>query len=268
MNRKRAYLVIQCLCCILLAILLCTGAVRIYREGAQRKAEHPLESIYTADALSDEFGKLAPALFVSIGLAAAGLILGIREDEKKKPVRDLQLERDLLVSRLRGGSAAVRKERKTQRMVLAGGWAAFGLCMIPVLIYLLNGAHFPERDVEGMIKALAAGTFPWICAGMACLIIAGLLEQRSVRREIEAAKVQLQEERKERESSGNPEEASGKPEETALKGSVSSGKNRVLLQGILIAAAAALIIAGIFNGGVQDVLIKASNICTECIGLG
>lgn len=32
--------------------------------------------------------------------------------------------------------------------------------------------------------------------------------------------------------------------------------------------AAALIAAGVLNGGMRDVLIKAINICTECIGLG
>ena len=32
--------------------------------------------------------------------------------------------------------------------------------------------------------------------------------------------------------------------------------------------AAVMIVHGIRNGGMQDVLIKAINICTECIGLG
>ncbi len=32
--------------------------------------------------------------------------------------------------------------------------------------------------------------------------------------------------------------------------------------------AAALIILGVLNGGMRDVLIKAVRICTECIGLG
>ena len=31
---------------------------------------------------------------------------------------------------------------------------------------------------------------------------------------------------------------------------------------------AALIAAGVRNGGMFDVLVKAINICTECIGLG
>lgn len=37
---------------------------------------------------------------------------------------------------------------------------------------------------------------------------------------------------------------------------------------LLYAAALLLITAGILNGGMRDVLIKAINICTECIGLG
>ena len=36
----------------------------------------------------------------------------------------------------------------------------------------------------------------------------------------------------------------------------------------LYCIAAVLIVLGIRNGGMRDVLIKAINICTECIGLG
>ena len=37
---------------------------------------------------------------------------------------------------------------------------------------------------------------------------------------------------------------------------------------LLLCAAAALIALGVLNGGLWDVLVKAINICTECIGLG
>ena len=37
---------------------------------------------------------------------------------------------------------------------------------------------------------------------------------------------------------------------------------------LLIATSLGLIIHGIINGGASDVLQKAINICTECIGLG
>ena len=40
------------------------------------------------------------------------------------------------------------------------------------------------------------------------------------------------------------------------------------LRGILLMLAIVLIVWGVFNGGLYDVLVKAINICTECIGLG
>ena len=41
-----------------------------------------------------------------------------------------------------------------------------------------------------------------------------------------------------------------------------------ITRGILIVASIVMIIVGINNGGTEDVLQKAINICTECIGLG
>ncbi|MBQ8200798.1 MAG: hypothetical protein IJZ74_03405 [Clostridia bacterium] len=41
-----------------------------------------------------------------------------------------------------------------------------------------------------------------------------------------------------------------------------------LLRSLVLALALALIAAGVMNGGLYDVLVKAINICTECIGLG
>ena len=37
---------------------------------------------------------------------------------------------------------------------------------------------------------------------------------------------------------------------------------------LLLAVSAALILYGILNGSMQDMFVKAVNICTECIGLG
>ena len=37
---------------------------------------------------------------------------------------------------------------------------------------------------------------------------------------------------------------------------------------ILLIAAVCLLAAGVFNGSAKDVLGKAVNVCTECIGLG
>ena len=41
-----------------------------------------------------------------------------------------------------------------------------------------------------------------------------------------------------------------------------------IVRAVVLALAAALIAAGFFDGSVRDVLVKAVNICSECIGLG
>ena len=42
----------------------------------------------------------------------------------------------------------------------------------------------------------------------------------------------------------------------------------IAVRAVLLVASVVFIIEGITNGGLSDVLIKAINICTECIGLG
>ena len=44
--------------------------------------------------------------------------------------------------------------------------------------------------------------------------------------------------------------------------------SQTIVRAVLLTAAVVCIIAGIFNGGMQDVFVKAANICSECIGLG
>ena len=47
-----------------------------------------------------------------------------------------------------------------------------------------------------------------------------------------------------------------------------SGKGRLALCAALGVLAIGLIGLGVVNGGARDVLVKAVNICTECVGLG
>ena len=56
----------------------------------------------------------------------------------------------------------------------------------------------------------------------------------------------------------------GKRERPAVPRMKGTGWIRVLL----LALAGGLIVLGIRNGGLRDVLVKAIQICTECIGLG
>lgn len=50
--------------------------------------------------------------------------------------------------------------------------------------------------------------------------------------------------------------------------SASPARRGAMVRGIVLAVAAALIAAGILNGSMRDVLIKAIHLCTECVGIG
>ena len=256
MVRRKVYLWILAALLAALTVLLSAAAIRIWQEGSVRKAENPLEPVYTPENVEAEFLRISPILFAVIGMAAAGLLLGIRDEKSLRPVSSPEAERDLLAFRLEKPGEAIRRERKKQQAIrwIRGG--AFALCMAPVVIYCADRGHFPEKDLEGMIASLALHTVPWVAAGLGILLAGLLLEKNSIRREIDAARAQLKTEK-----SGQPALASAGAHGLSDRGVTAA---RIVLLGI----AAALIVLGVLNGSMKDVLLKAINICTECIGLG
>ena len=254
MTRTRIYLILQAVLCVLLVFLLSVSAVTIYREGAARKAEHPLESIYTREIVAEKAAPIAPLFFAAVGLLAAGLVLGIKDESAKKAIVDSELKRNSIAARVVKPSDAMRKARSRQKWWLLTGWGAFILCMLPILFYIIDPAHFPQEDLEGMFFSLILVVFPWTIVGLGALAVCLRMRERSVIRETEAAQKRLMEEK----------EAGIRPETKAASPSKSKGA----LQTALIAIAIGLIVAGVCNGSAQDVLYKAINICTECVGLG
>ena len=261
MSRSRVFLVLQAMLCVALAALLAAGAADIYREGAAlRQAGDSLGWIYTREKAAERFMPIAPLLFASIGLTVAGLVLGIRDEKAGRSSRNDEAARDLACAMVQTPSGDMARERRAQRRLRVGGWAAFGLCMLPVMAFVSNGAHFgPAEAVEADFRALMKVIVPWTALGIGCLAVASVLEGRHVRRETEAARTRRAEER-----------ASGiAPVSAACGTQAAGGARRVRAMRIALAVIAAAFIAmGILNGGMRDVLVKAINICTECVGLG
>ena len=254
MTTKKAYLLLQAVLCVLLTVILIATVIGIYREGLERRQEHPLEWIYTREIVAEKFLPIAPLFFISVGMGLAGIFLDIRDDNAGKAVKDAELTRDLTVARVAEPSEAMKKERAQQKRLLAGGWIAFALCTVPMILSLADGGHFPNGDLEPMIAALAAHVLPWMALAVGCLVVSSVLQERSMLRETEAARERIREEKDAGIKAEPKKEAA--PKKTGV------------LQAVLIIAAIAMIIAGAMNGSARDVLYKAAKICTECVGLG
>ena len=101
MAEKKTYLIVQSVLCVLLCVLLAASAVSIYREGAARRAEDPMASIYTREKTAEKFKPIAPLFFGAIGMTVAGWILAVKDENADKPVMDAEIVRNLTVSRVK-----------------------------------------------------------------------------------------------------------------------------------------------------------------------
>ncbi len=257
MTEKKVYLILQSVLCVLLVILLAVSVVSIYREGTARKTENPMEWVYTREAVGEKFKPIAPLFFGAIGLTVAGWVLAVKDEGADKPVKDAELARNLTVSRVATPSEQMKEERRRQRIIFWAGWLCFLLCMVPIGIYVSNGEHFPDGNLEKMIASLALHVFPWIVLGLGCLTVSTVLQEKSILRETEAARLQIKEEK-----------ASGIQPEPKADKSKKGLKAKRVLQVIVAIAALVFLIMGVFNGSAKAVHTKAANICTECVGLG
>jgi len=254
MTWRKVCLIVLAVLLAVLTVLLSTAAVRIFQEGTARKAADPLAAVYTQENVRERLISLSPLIAAVAVMTLAGLLLGVRDENSVRPVFSPETERDLLEKRLSRPGEAVLTERKRQRTVRWLRWTAFAACMVPILLYLLDKGHFPENDLEGMIAALTLHTLPWAALGLLLLLIGYILEKKSIFRQIDAARAQLQAEK------------GGRSVTVTTAGQ--SGRGITAVRVALLTAAGAFILFGVLNGSLDDVLLKAINICTECIGLG
>lgn len=257
MTRNRAYLLIQSLLCVLIALWLAVAAVRMYLAGAAIQASGELfYYIYTREKVAEQLMLMLPLVFGALGMTVAGWVLGVKDANADKPVQDLELQRNLICAHVQCPDDVMRRERTQQRLLFWSGWVAFAACMVPVALYTANGANFNRPlDTEADLYALLKVFVPFSALGTAILAITNVLRDRSFTREIDAAKA-LSATEKEARVNAIP----ATPQDV--------GRAMRVFRAAVFILAVALIVAGILNGGLEDVLTKANAICMECVGLG
>ena len=254
MTKNKVLLLLQSALCILLVVMLISAVISIYRTGIADKQEDPLAWVYTREKVADALKPIIPVFLLAVGVTAACAVLGVRSERQDKPVQDIELTRNLLASHVAEPNEAMKKERAVQKKLLYGGWGAFALCMLPVVLYMGNGAHFENGDLEGMFRSFASHVLPWAAAAIACLMVSAVLLEKSMKREADAAIARIKEEK-----------AQGLK---SLTKTAVPPKDLKVVRLVILAAAVVFIIVGIRNGSMNAVINKAIRICTECVGLG
>lgn len=292
MVKNKIFLWVQIALCVLIAVLLASSAVRIFIDGsAYQAAGHPSEWIYTREKVTAALMPILPLFLLSFAMTVYSLVKDIKDEEADKPVQDVERARDLVCARVAQPSEEMAKERGLQKKLLLGGWIGFAVCMIPILLYITNGAHFALTDAEGLdhsIVSMIAYVVPWTVLGLACLIVTTVLQGKSMQREADAATALMKEAAaakaakaaKAAAESAKTAEAPSAGAESAKAPSASkaaaplyntspeTARRRVIIRRVLLVAAVIFVVLGVQNGSMKDVLVKAIRICTECVGLG
>ncbi|MCR4922912.1 MAG: hypothetical protein K5931_02755 [Lachnospiraceae bacterium] len=265
MKKAQIFLLVQSLVCILTVIMLSTAAIGIYRDGSARRAEDPSADIYTRESAFFAAAPGAGVMLLGFAISIAGWVFKIRDEDVEKGVKDEEYARDLTCSRILLPSEDMKKERSLQNKLLKGRWLAFFICMIPIFLYVINPSHFAETDAAGLervIGGLVAHILPWIVLALGFLMISTRLIEKSMEREREAAALRMKEEK---EKGVDPEAVKKLPQ---VKGAMPEISHLKEIRMVFLAAALLFIVIGVFNGSMNDVLVKAVKVCTECIGLG
>ena len=246
---------------VLSTIIIVTGicfivsCVDIYRSGMRP---------FTYESINSHF----MAIIVPVILCIVGIIGGMvvsffpLEKPKIKGIIDTGITLRKMSSKIdlskcdEETQTKIKKERKLRLYTNIFCIDAIVVSLIIALIYTLNKNNFPANDINAeMINAMLF-VIPCTIVSISSIFANVLVCGASYVRELDIIKASFK---------------TAKKDDISGQWSVVSGQNEKILLGArlsILVIAIVFIVVGIFNGGMADVLQKAINICTECIGLG
>lgn len=249
---RQIYQIVLSICVICAGLCLIISCVGIYLSGARP---------FSREAVATAFDWIAVPVYLSLLFILAGWIgsLFLPERGKKlKPEKQydhilhrLQEKLDLQACppEMRQAICAEQKGRKCHRCITL---ALLAVCGVYFLSYALNGEHFPTEGLnEAMVKA-ALRFFICLAIPFSYGVFTAWWSKKSILRETALTRQAL---------------STGEQKKVPAAATVSK-PFPYYLQGVIIGLALGILIYGLLSGGAVDVLTKAANICTECVGLG
>lgn len=240
--------------CILLGIMFIVCCVHLYFTGGAQP--------YSRERVGDYLIILAVPSFITLALVVIGIVFNV-VNGKSDVEPTARTSGELLESftkkfdpknfpeEIKAKSDMERDKRQVY------SWLAFDISFLLFLLAVLYFDFFTSFSIDNLngdvVRALM-GILPLAILAVAVHIPKAYLIERSCQRELEILKNSIKE--------------NGAPRVNKTEDSKNGVDYALIGRYLIVGAAVALVILGIFNGGMGDVLDKAVKICTECIGLG
>ena len=250
MRLHRIYNVLFSIVIIIAGICLIIGVLTIYNSGDQP---------FSRESVAATFSTIAFPVYLTLVMAVISFIWEIISPSDKEQDPKAKDYPALLVNLYEkkdfsAGDATVVEEIKVlwknRKMHIIIRTIVLVVCSAIFLLYALNSANFHQSEINAsMINAMKV-LVPCSLAAFAYALFVAVHNEKSIQKEMELVKKLP------------ASTASTDGEIITEEKRISPYRNAILVVSII------LIVYGFLSGGTIDVLTKAINICTECIGLG
>lgn len=267
-NIKLIYKICLSVLSVLTGVLFIVQICSIYNSTPQNP--------YTVERISQHFNEIAFVFWIWIAaIVGGGVLFAVLKEPQAKPKAYLQSKTTLLKLKQRLPLENALPEAKKEgvlRHILYGVCLALCIASAAVsLSILLDKTYTPQFKGEffsahGGAADRLLSIMPWAIAAFLAAVAVCLLAERSRKKEISVLKAELIKNAGKKTEKRKVETISDK-----IYKKLPFLKSEKWLLGVRIAVCAigvAFVVWGISNGGMADVLAKAVEICTQCIGLG
>ncbi|MBQ3527252.1 MAG: hypothetical protein IJA52_01660 [Clostridia bacterium] len=220
------------------------------------------KGVYTREIVQEVFSYIAIPMYITVAMIVGGFIyefISPLKGKKEKPLRDnVHIRRKLLSKKdlcqcEKGLCEAIEKEQKKRRLHRILRAFLVLVCAVVFLFFALDFSRYHQSEINRSVIFMMTVLAPCIFASGAYSVFVNFYCEKSLEKEISLLK-------KIPDKKGESEKKS--KNEKTLKVLAAVGKIAIL------AIAVVLLVCGAVSGGFSDVMTKAVNICTECIGLG
>lgn len=258
MTKKRIHLVYSIILSAVIVLAgICLMAVCV---GICNSGDQP----FSREAVAAAFSGIAVPVYLCLALVIGGWILDgfFPSDKQKQPV---QKQYGVILARLHDKLAldscnealrsAIAAQKKRRRLCRGIGLVLLVLGSVVFLSYGLNSSNFHQSQInDSMIKAMWV-FLPCLAVPFGWAVFCAYYSRASMRKEIELVRQAL--------ATGGQSAAPKAAPHTR-----DHSKLLLTVRCAILCVGIGILVYGFFAGGTSDVLTKAINICTECVGLG
>lgn len=255
-TKHRIHLIYSIILSVILmvtVICLMVACVGIYHSG---------DKPFTPESVAAAFSGIAVPVYLCLALVAGGFVLDAalpRPATKAAPEKQYaailrRLQEKLDPNRcdpdLYAAITAQQRSRKLHRMI---AFVTLALGSILFLIYGMNPANFHQSEITQSMEKAMYVLLPCMAVPFGYCVFSAFHTKASLQKEIALVKQAL---------------AAAPTESKQPAPQKSNSHSMLAVRCALLGIGIVILLYGFFAGGTNDVLTKAINICTECVGLG